>query len=228
MLSFLALASASAALCAAAAAAPTTIAASDPLVSWTGRTLAQGPAVYFDWEGVSATVVLAPGASLLTATITDACAGTNAGGGSRWAVDMTAAPAVSPAQHRVATFYTTATISQYVLFANPGARCDPDCDFTTPTVFTLTRLTESRLSGCRVGGNLSVTAFTADVAFAPPPPRAARLVEFVGDSISSGDLNAGFYASGTGSPAHCGNAAFNNDILLGYGASLCRWRKSPH
>ena len=209
-------------LCAPASAALTTIAASDPLVAWSGRTLPVGGSVFFDWEGVAATVTLAPNVSLLTVTITDACGGTPAGGGSRWAVDMTADPAVSPAQHRVATFFSSAAVAQYVLFANPGARCDPRCDFAAPTTFTLTRLTESRLSGCTQAGNLSVAAFSADAAFLPPPPRPARLLEFCGDSITAGDLNAGFYASGTGSPAHCGNAAVNNDILLGYGAALCR------
>ncbi len=214
------------ALCApaAAAAALTTIPAASPLVRWMGRALADNSTgrVYMDWEGVSATVTLSPGVSLLTATIIDACGGTGVGGGSRWAVDMTAAPSVSPAQHRVATFYSSPAVTEYVLFANPGARCDPDCSFLANTTFSLTRLTESRLSGCSAGGNLSLAALSADVAFAPPPPPSGRWIEIIGDSISSGDLNAGFLASGTGSPARCGNAAFNNDVLLGYGAALCR------
>ena len=193
------------------------------MVSWVGRTEPQGSSVFFDWEGVAATVTLAPSVRLLTATIVDNCGGTGVGGGSRWAVSMAPSDGrVTPADHRIALLYTDAAIQEYVLYSNPTAKCDPDCNFTGPTTFTLTRLTESRLSGCSAAGNLSVAAFASDVAFVPPPPPLPRLLEFVGDSISAGDLNAGFLASGVGSPARCGNAAFNNDILLGYGAGLCR------
>lgn len=179
--------------------------------------------MFFDWEGVAATITVGPSVRLLTATINDNCAGTIVGGGSRWAVSMTSADgSVTPTDHRIALFYSDSSISEYVLYSNPTAKCDPRCNFSGPTTFTLTRLTESRLSGCGVLGNLSVAAFSSDVAFANPPPPSPRLLEFVGDSITAGDLNAGFYSSGVDSPNVCGNAAFNNDILLGYGAALCR------
>lgn len=203
-------------------AAATTIPATSNLVTWTGRTQADGSSMYFDWEGVSATVTVADGVSSLTATIIDQCNGTRVGGGSRWAVTMTATAGVSPSSHRIATFFSDPGVTQYVLFSNKGAKCDPDCNFLSPTTFELTRLTESRLSGCTPAANLSVAAFTADVAFLPPPPPKARFLEFIGDSITAGDLNAGFLADGIGSPPQCGNAAVNNDILLCYGAVLCR------
>jgi hypothetical protein len=162
-----------------------TIPATSPNVKWVGRVEASGESVYFDWEGVSATVTVAPFVRLLTATINDRCNGTGAGGGSRWAVSIaTADGKATPADHRVSLFYSDASISEYVLYSNPTAKCDPGCSFAGPTTFTLTRLTESRLSGCGPTGNLSVAAFTADVAFAPPPPPQPRLIEFVGDSES--------------------------------------------
>ena len=204
-------------------ASQSTIPASSPLVRWTGRTLPSSNSVYFDWEGVSATITASPLVNYVTATIVDNCGGSAVGGGSRWAVTMTTnSSSVSPANHRVATFFSDSSVTEYVLFSNRGALCDPDCNFRAPTTFTLTRLTESRLSGCRSTGNLSVAAFTSDQPFLPPPPPAPRFLEFVGDSITAGDLNAGFLENGVGSNAQCGNAAVNNDILLCYGATICR------
>ena len=58
---------------------------------------------------------------------------------------------------------------------------------TTPTSFTLVRLTGNRLSGCNaVTGNLTVNGFATDGVFLPAPAPAARRLEFVGDSISAG------------------------------------------
>lgn len=84
----------------------------------------------------------------------------------------------------------------------------------------MTRLTESRVSGCSQAGNLSVVAFASDGVFAPPPPPAARVIEFVGDSISAGDLNDGAAADGS-APPQCGNIAMNDDITKTSGARLC-------
>ncbi len=85
---------------------------------------------------------------------------------------------------------------------------------------TLTRLTESRVSLCGPAGNLSVAAFASDGAFIAPPPPAARFLEFVGDSISAGDLNDGAGADGS-APQFCGNIAINDDITKTSGARLC-------
>jgi hypothetical protein len=202
---------------AAAAAAPTTIPATSPNVRWVGRAVADGPSMFFDWEGVSATVTVSGGSTYLVATITDECPGSTVGGGSRWLVTMTTADANTAApQHRVSTFFTGPLASTYYLFNNPGAHCDPNCDFVGPTTFTLTRLTESRLSGCVPGANLSVSAFQTDGTFLAPPPAPARRLEFVGDSITAGDLNDG----GLGNSV-CGNAAYNDDITLSTGGQLC-------
>ena len=107
-----------------------------------------------------------------------------------------------------------------LLLSNPGGGCDPGCSWAGATLVTLTRLTESRLSGCGAapGAGLSVDGFASDGTFAAAPaplPAAARRIEFVGDSISAGDLN-----DGDGS-AVCGNNAVNDDITLSSGAVAC-------
>ena len=196
------------------------ISASDARVKWVGRrAVAPQGEVQFDWEGVSASVGVQSGFTMLAVNITDNCQGTNVGGGSRWLVTMTtsngntAAPA-----HRISTFFTAALQQIYVLFSNPSNRCDPACDFSGTTTFTLTRLSESRLSGCSSSpnGGLSVNAFITDGAFAPTAPAdAKRRIEFVGDSISAGDLND------NGGVRVCGNAVFNDDITLSSGGQLC-------
>ena len=54
---------------------------------------------------------------------------------------------------------------------------------------------------------------------AAAPAASARRLEFVGDSITAGDLNDG--GAGIGAPSICGNAAFNDDITLSTGGQLC-------
>jgi len=180
-----------------------------------GRLLVAGSDVLFDWEGVSATVTVT-GASYLTASITDNCGGTSVGGGSRWLVTMnTSDPRAAPPNHRFSVFYSGPMAQTYVLYNNPGMKCDPACEMSGPLTFTLTRLTESRLSGCSSGAGLAVNSFTTDGTFQAPPPPSSRLLEFVGDSISAGDLN-------DGSPAlTCGNSPWNDDITLSSGGQLC-------
>eukprot|EP01043_Picozoa_sp_COSAG02_P081487 COSAG02_NODE_19933_length_857_cov_1.485488_1_plen_105_part_01 len=80
----------------------TTIAAGDPLVRWVGRTVGtpDGP-VFFDWEGVSASVNVKD-YTWLTVAIKDDCPGSGAGGGSRWAVTMTTSDTrAAAADHRI-------------------------------------------------------------------------------------------------------------------------------
>ena len=103
------------------------------------------------------------------------------------------------------------------MFSNPGGRCDPACTFDGVTTFTLTRLTESRLSGCSAQRNLSVVSFSSDGVFVAAPKPSGRRLEFIGDSISAGDLN-----DVGGGDSRCANAAFNDDITLSSGAVLCR------
>eukprot|EP00047_Mylnosiga_fluctuans_P007941 m.256243 g.256243 ORF g.256243 m.256243 type:complete len:383 (+) comp20092_c0_seq1:55-1203(+) len=195
--------------------APTTIPASSPKILWIGRSQTVGSSVFFDWEGVSATVNL-QSFSWLAVNISDNCPGSSVGGGSRWLVTMTTSNALtSSPNHRIATFYSGPLSSLYYLFNNPGAHCDPACDFSGTTTFTLTRITESRLSGCIPGANLSVNAFLTDGVFVDPPSMPTRRLEFVGDSITAGDLND------DGQTGRCGNAAFNNDITLSTGGQLC-------
>lgn len=200
----------SAALALAAASAqlpPTanTISAASASVRWMGRTAADGDAVFFDWEGVSASVTLT-NYTYLTVDIDDKCTGNRyVGGGSRWAVDIaTSDVGVAQPRHRIATFFTLPYIRTYALFNNAGGACDPHCSFAGNATFTLTRLTESRVSGCSPTGNLSVSAFASDGVFLAPRARASRTIEFVGDSISAGDLNDGAGADGS-APSLCGN-----------------------
>jgi hypothetical protein len=197
------------------------ITAAGASVTWVGRTLPEGDAVFLDWEGVSASVTLA-NFTYLTVDIEDRCAGTSyTGGGSRWAVDISTSDAgVAPPRHRVTTFFTLPYIRTYALFSNAGGACNPGCSFAGNTTFRLTRLTESRVSGCSLAANLSVLAFASDGVFLPPRARAPRAIEFVGDSISAGDLNDGAAADGSAPPL-CGNIAVNNDVTKTSGARLC-------
>ena len=168
-----------AALAHAAAQLPPTanaVAADSPRVRWMGRTAQDGSgAVFLDWEGVTASVTLA-NFTWLTVDVVDRCTG-NAyvGGGSRWAVDIAASDAgVAPPRHRIATFFSLPYIRTYALFNNAGGACDPHCSFAGNATFTLTRLTESRVSGCSPTGNLSVASFASDGVFLAPRARAAR------------------------------------------------------
>jgi hypothetical protein len=118
-----------------------TAAASSSLVAWTGRVVFEGDSVAFDWEGVSASVTITSFTSLLV-TISDRCAGSPIGGGSRWAVAMTPSDTkVSAAAHRISTFYSSSAVETYVMFSNPSGGCDPYCSATNATTFTLTRIT---------------------------------------------------------------------------------------
>jgi hypothetical protein len=67
----------------------TRIDADSPLVKWVGRAVPDGSgAVFFDWEGVTASLIVS-NATVVLAEISDACAGvTNIGGGSRWSVEI--------------------------------------------------------------------------------------------------------------------------------------------
>jgi hypothetical protein len=211
--------------------------------------------VTFDWEGVSAAVTLAHPFTYLTARIQDNCPGSGSGGGSRWGVAMTPSDTyAAAAEHRVATFFSGTALQDYMLFSLPGAGkgCNPLCNMSGTTTFTLIRLTESRLSGCTATQNLSVVSFTSDGVFvgpaatAPPHhagkpnpelpnggygplPHAVRRIEFIGDSISAGDLNdggelpaGGLHPTTAGQPnTVCANAAFNDDITFSSGAVLC-------
>jgi hypothetical protein len=216
----------------------TTIAAGDPLVRWVGRTVGtpDGP-VFFDWEGVSASVNVKD-YTWLTVAIKDDCPGSGAGGGSRWAVTMTTSDTrAAAADHRIQTFYSAQRVSEYVMFNLPGGwrSCNPACNHPgeNTTRFTLTRLTESRLSGCTATQNLSVVSFSSDGVFsASPPSRPAppmpspqpvRRLEFIGDSISAGDLDDGGEYHGGAPDTVCGNSAFNDDILFSTGGVLCSY-----
>lgn len=194
-----------------------TVPAASSAVKWVGRTVqdAASGIVSFDWEGVSASVTLSSFTTLLV-NISDNCGGTSVGGGSRFLVTMTTSnPNVAAPDHRVSTFWSGPLQQVYYMFVNPGARCDPDCNFAGNTTFTLTRLTESRLSGCTQTAGLSVNAFLSDGTFLAPPAPSPRRLEFVGDSITAGDLNDG------AGQAVCGNAAYNDDITLSTGGQLC-------
>ena len=199
------------------ASAAETMSAADARVTWVGRTQTDASgAAFFDWEGVYATVTVAAPFTFLTAAIADNCGGTGVGGGSRWAVLMTPADAgASAPAHRIATIWSAASVRDYVLFSSPGARCDPNCNLNGNVTFRLQRLTESRLSGCGPAGNLSVVSFTTDGSFLQAPAPGPKRLEFVGDSITAGDLN-------DGAPSTlCGNAVFNDDIIYSTGGQLC-------
>lgn len=195
--------------------------ATSPYVKWVGRVqpdVTPG-SVYMDWEGVSATITVS-GYSYVAVSINDQCGGSSVGGGSRWSVSMTTTNAnIAAEDHRISTFWSGSLQPLYYMFNNPGENCDPACAFTGNTTFTLTRLTESRLSGCAIsGGNLSVAYFQTDGTVVPNPTPAApvRRLEFIGDSITAGDLNDGSGLS------ECANAAYNDDITFSSGANLCK------
>ena len=190
--------------------------AANPLVRWVGRTQSSPDGdVSFDWEGVAATVAVR-NLSFLAVNITDNCRGTGVGGGSRWLVTVkTTNPLTAAADHRVATFFTGSRIPVYYLFNVPGSRCDPNCDLGS-AIFTLTRLTESRLSGCSADATLSINSFITDGEFIIPPAPALRRIEFIGDSITAGDLNDNAGAT------QCANGVFNDDITQSWGSVICR------
>ena len=200
----------------------TVVHAADPRVRWVGRALAQADgSMAMDWEGVTALLSVVAPWTYLVVNISDSCRGSlSLGGGSRWSVRASSADGrASPANHRISTFYSGPRVSEHLLLSNPGGGCDPGCSFAGATAVALTRLTESRLSGCAATAGLSVVSFATDGSFAatpPPPPHApARRLEFVGDSISAGDLNDGSGAS------LCGNNALNDDVTLTSGALIC-------
>lgn len=193
------------------------VSASSPLCAWVGRTQARGDAIYFDWEGVSVSVTVS-NFSWVGVEIADNCVGTIVGGGSRWLVEMSSPPIfnAAPLNHRITTFYSGPRSNFYYLFNNPGKNCDPNCNIDTNVTFKLTRLTESRLSGCTPDNNLTIYSFLSDGEFLRQIHAVApRRLEFVGDSISAGDLN-----DNEGAPI-CANAAYNNDITLSTGGVLC-------
>jgi hypothetical protein len=148
-------------------------------------------------------------------------------------------------QHRIQTFYSAKQVSDYVLFNLPGGwgSCNPFCNTVdgNTTRFTLTRLTESRLSGCTAAQNMSVVSFSTDGGFSAtppvyhhqpgkgeqptpaPPPHPTRRLEFIGDSISAGDLDDGGSYAGGGHDTICANGAYNDDILFSTGGVLCSY-----
>lgn len=210
-----------------AAAAFNTIPAGSPLVRWVGRRAPVGASsgpVYFDWEGVSATVTVT-NYSFVAAQISDNCPGSASGGGSRWLVRMTTGvPGTAPPGHRVSTFVSGALQPLYYLFNDPSKSCDPStpaCSLAGNASFELVRLTEGRVSGCGPSGNLSVTGFVSDGTFLPPPQYSNRRLEFIGDSISAGDLNSASFGVLNPTVPVCGNAAWNNDITVTSGGILC-------
>jgi hypothetical protein len=211
-------------IAAAHAGTPSRISADSSQVKWVGRVQPDSNGgVSFDWEGVSATVTVT-NFTYLVVKLSDQCGGSPVGGGSRWGVTMTTsdAKAATP-RHRIQTFYSGALVESYYMFNLPGGKCNPHCSFQGENSFSLIRLTESRLSGCTQANNLTVLSFSSDGTFLDPPPTptAKRRIEFVGDSITAGDLNDGGQVKGGGPANTCANSAFNDDITFSSGAVLC-------
>jgi hypothetical protein len=199
------------------------ISADSKQVKWVGRVQPSNGGVTFDWEGVSATVTVA-NFTYLVVKMSDQCVGTSVGGGSRWGVTMnTSNEKAATMNHRIQTFYSGGLVDSYYMFNNPGGKCNPYCDFQGETSFSLIRLTESRISGCTPTNNLTVLSFSSDGTFVDqaPTPTTKRRIEFVGDSITAGNLNDGGQVKGGGSTAICANSAFNDDITFSSGAILC-------
>jgi hypothetical protein len=201
---------AGAALLCALAASAAVLPASSPLVAWAGRTVggANGSRT-LDWVGVSARVSVSNNFTFVSATISDNCSG-----GNKFVVRMSGE---GFAALDVATFYTRRGTFEYTLFGDAGR-----ADFTGAAAeLTLIKAVEARFTACdpAAGTGLAVAAFATDGVFLAPAPRARRL-EFIGDSITCGDLVT-CVDSAMGTRFGTPNTLWSDSHPASYGSRLC-------
>lgn len=187
----------------------TLIVAASSLVEYEGRTIIAGSDVVFDWVGVSARFSLSNNLTYATVTITDACAG-----GNKFVVRLSAEGFASV---DVAHFYTRVGTYEYTLFGDVGR-----ANFVGDVAhFSLIKAVEARFTQCYPENNegLALKSFASDGVFVAPAPRARRL-EFIGDSITCGDL---VYCadSAMGAPFTAANTLWSDSHAASYGSRLC-------
>lgn len=187
-----------------------TVVASSPLVVFDGRTLGgSNGSVVFDWVGVSARFAVTNNFTYATVTISDACAG-----GNKFVVRLSAEGFESV---DVATIYTRTGTYEYTLFGDVGR-----ANFVGGVAqFTLIKAVEARFTQCYPENleGLSINSFASDGIFIAPTPRARRL-EFLGDSITCGDL---VYCtdSAMAAPFTAANTLWSDSHAASYGSRLC-------
>ena len=180
--------------------------AASSLVHWTGRTVRTASGVAFDWAGVSAAVTLNNSFSLLTARIID-----HSSAGNKMNVYLVGEGGLTAAMPPIATLYTSPGDATYTLFSARGR-----LSFTGATAtLRLEKAVEARFTQ----GNVTLISFSADAPFQPPPPPPTRRLEWVGDSIVSGDLV--LCADRLGAHQALPNALWADDAGAAYHALLC-------
>ena len=164
--------------------------------------------VLFDFSGVSARIRINNSFSWASVTLSDGCEG-----GNKFVVTLAGEglPGVP-----VASFFTRAGTAEYPLFAAAGR-----ASFVGETAeITLTKAVEARFTGCDAGSGrgLSILSFSSDSNFLAPTPRARRL-EFIGDSITAGDLV--YCVDAMGARIGVANSLWADNAAITYGARLC-------
>ena len=141
-------------------------------------------------------------------TLSDSCTG-----GNKFVVTLTGEglPGVP-----VASFFTREGTAEYILFAAAGR-----ASFAGAVAeLTLTKAVEARFTGCDAGAGrgLAALSFASDAAFLAPTPRA-RHIEFIGDSITAGDLV--YCSDAMGAHVSEANSLWADNAAVSYSARLC-------
>jgi lysophospholipase L1-like esterase len=149
------------------------LAADDPLVLWTGRTLIPGDGtITFDWEGVAATLTVV-NASYVYANITDSTYS-----GTRFSVWSQGAVTTGGQFLHILDFLATP--------GGPSNNLMARADGSSQLTLTLRNEVEPTFIGSDTGHNLTVNGFMTDGVFVASPSLPTRRIEIIGDSITAG------------------------------------------
>ena len=186
------------------------IPASSPLVQWSGRRVVDESdgSVVLDFAAVSVDVTVNNTFTVVKVHIRDTCVG-----GNKFSVSLSGE---GVSQFHIATFYTASvsSVGVYPLFSSPNR-----ASFGGSTAsFRLTKNIEARYSQCSGSSNLSIVAFETDSTFLPTAAPTRRL-EFIGDSITSGDLV--HCQDSWGRRVGVSNSLWADDADAAYGSVLC-------
>ena len=144
--------------------------------AWTGRFAAAGDgSVRFDFPGVTAHFAV-KNATFFTAVFSGTCA-TQYGARLESAVDGGTLDTHSPG-----SFYVLAATPTAPYRITLASALDP----TVPHTLTLRFANEARWAGCTANSTVVLLGVETDGTALPPPAPSARLLEFVGDSITAG------------------------------------------